>query len=66
MDRIGGAQRMDLESLTRLIYDGLGDGYHRGNFSHAVAPIRRHDESRAFDPAFRSRQTGDDTVRHDM
>ncbi len=57
---------MDLESLTRLIYDGLGDGYHLGNFSHAVAPIRRHDESCAFDPAFRSRQTGDDTVRHDM
>ncbi len=28
---------MDLESLTRLIYDGLGDSYHLGNFSHAVA-----------------------------
>ena len=32
------------------------------NFSHEVAPIRWHDDSRAFDPEVGPRRTADDTV----
>ncbi len=32
------------------------------NFSHEVAPIQWHDDSRAFDPEVRPRRTADDTV----
>ena len=35
------------------------------NFSHEVAPIRLHDDSRAFDPEFAARQTVDDAVTRD-
>jgi hypothetical protein len=34
------------------------------NFSHEVAPIRWHDDSRAFDPEAGPRRTADDTVTH--
>ena len=36
------------------------------NFSHEVAPIRLHDASRAFDPAFGARQPVDDAVTRDI
>lgn len=35
------------------------------NFSHEVAPIRLHDDSRAFDPELRAPQAVDDSVPHD-
>lgn len=36
-----------------------------GNFSHEVAPIRWHDESRAFEPAGGARHTENATMRRD-